>query len=410
MLRPAHLQTPTCQNGGMSDQLPPNDNRDWTPVAPPHPYGAAGATQPGSAQPGSTPPQQPQGRAFAITAMGLGLAALLTVIVSALYFSDFVAIGAGIGVVAAVVGIVALVQRHAPRVASITGIAAAAAAVLVAAVVFGMHLGGSSPFDTSTGSGAEASDDSGAQDGSGDRGTGDEASGDADADTDTDTDTNATDPALMWPANFATGGFHFTQGEDGPQLLRSDPLDGNTAPQPADVNRAEGPADFLLYVDYRCPHCFDFEAANIERIQQLVTDGLATIEIRPMAFVSDLSPALSGAMMCVAQEQPDDAWQAHTTLLGPDVQNLTSLESIVEALDAGVGGLDGASSSCIADLRFAQFAQAVGQWYTMSPVPHSIDPDLQVRGTPLAVVNGVPYTGMPADKEAFEVFLSEQSL
>lgn len=368
-----------CKNGGMSDEqpiTPQNDqpDREWIPVPPPNPYSAEGPGAGGA------------GRGLAIAAMAVGLVALLTAGVSAFYFSLFIVLAAVLGLVAVALGIVALVKRRL-RPAAVTGLVAGALAVCIAVGVGGLALGavlsqGALSSDEGSGSG-EARDWSAEE---------------------------QSENLIEWPANMGTGGILFVAGSDGPVPARSEPLAAGTAPEAPATDREDGPADILLYVDYRCPHCVDFEAANAQTLERLVSEGRATLEIRPMAFVQPFSTRLSGAMACMVDAQPDSAWAAHLALLSRETQQVDDTAGLVSALDEATGGLDADARSCVESDRFAVFADALSEWYVGAPVPNAVDPQLQVRGTPLAVVNGVAYTGSPEDGAAFLAFLEGQGL
>lgn len=363
----------------MSDeQQPTPENREWIAVPPPNPYTAAGSAA-GSA---------PGGRGLAISAMALGLVAILTAVVAALYFSWFALLAAVLGVAAAGLGIAALVRRQTPRPASITGVITGALAVVVSVSAGALMLG------AFLGAGIGSESDAAA--------TGSEANG--------WTPGSEAESLIDWPANMATGGVLFTAGTAGPEPVRSAPITAGTAPGSAAIDRENGPADILLHVDYRCPHCVEFETANAQLLEELVQSGAATLEIRPLAFVSPFSVQLSGAMACLVDAQPESAWAAHRALLSPETQGIADAAELADALDAATGGLAAEARDCIESGRFVSFAEELSAWVTRNPVPNAVDPQLRVQGTPLAVVNGVAYTGHPDDGAAFAAFLAELGL
>jgi protein-disulfide isomerase len=59
----------------------------------------------------------------------------------------------------------------------------------------------------------------------------------------------------------------------------------------------QGAKDHIdLYLDFRCPHCKDFEDESGGTIDKMVDDGTATVTYWPLAFVSpDASPRLANA-------------------------------------------------------------------------------------------------------------------
>src|SRR5690606_36825671 len=109
------------------------------------------------------------------------------------------------------------------------------------------------------------------------------------------------------------------------------------------------------------------------------------------------SSRTAAAMACIASEQPEAAWDAHTALLS-DFQPEEGTtghdnEAIVEHLDQATGGLSADVKQCIADERNVPFAQAFNTWALSNPVPDSKAQGAEVTGTPYVMVNGVQFTG-----------------
>lgn len=85
-------------------------------------------------------------------------------------------------------------------------------------------------------------------------------------------------------------------------------VDATSAPEPAlitgpgtdgkgvTVGKQGAKAHIDLYLDFRCPHCKDFEDESGATIDKMVDDGTATVTYWPLAFVSpDASPRLANA-------------------------------------------------------------------------------------------------------------------
>lgn len=360
----------------------PVDERQWIPVPPPHPYAAAAAPR--------------GGRLLAILAMALGLVSLLSVGVGARFLSPlYVYVGIVLAVAAIVLGIVALVKRSRPKAAAITGLVAGGLSVVVS-VVFAIVMSVLLVATTVDMQRAEERDPG--------------QSSDSEPQT-----------LLEWPANMATGGIVFEQGDQGPgpAVRPSDPLSAGEAPTPIEVDRAGGTPDVVVYLDYRCPYCLHFEEANGDFLGELASSGGATVQVVPLTFLdrvdaSSYSSRAAGAMACIVDGQPESAWAAHTTLLSAAVQPSESVpghanEELIAALDPAVGGLDGGVRDCIESERFVPFSQALNSWVFANTVPNAADPAQQVTGTPLVLVNGVAYTGQPSDPAAFRQFFDEQT-
>lgn len=354
-----------------------SEQQQWIQVPPPNPYSAAKAP----------------GRGLAIAAMAVGLVAILTTAVAAFYFSVFVLLGALIGLVAIVLGIIALVIRQRPKGASITGLVAGALALILAIATGSVALAAMiMPDGPSAGS------------------------GDASAEPQPSDPGDDSESLLVWPANMATGGLAFGPGAE---LLASPALETGATPAPLPVARngeeAAAPNDVHLYVDYRCPHCAEFEQTNGGLLEEALQAGTITVEVTPLAFVDRNRSALaSAAMACIADAQPEVAWAAHETLLGPAAQadadgSAAGLATLLDGALSDVGGLSGEAGECIQSEHFVPFAQALSDWGLANPVPNASDPSLTVSATPTILVNGVPYQGSLVDPAEFRAFLDEQT-
>ena len=67
------------------------------------------------------------------------------------------------------------------------------------------------------------------------------------------------------------------------------------------VGKAGAKAHIDLYLDFRCPHCAEFEEATGPTIDKLVEDGTATLTYWPLMFVSpNDSPRLANAFAAAA--------------------------------------------------------------------------------------------------------------
>jgi protein-disulfide isomerase len=67
------------------------------------------------------------------------------------------------------------------------------------------------------------------------------------------------------------------------------------------VGKAGAKSNIDLYLDFRCPHCAEFESATGSTLDQLVENGTTTITYWPLAFVSPQdSPRLANAFAASA--------------------------------------------------------------------------------------------------------------
>lgn len=375
------------------DQLPdpaphsdPASHTDHAPrYAPPpgyvpeHPYAA--------------PPRQ-QGTAHVTTggiadvSMGLGLAAVLTVVVSALYLTAFAAVGALLGAAAIVLGTIGLVKRR-RRWTGITGVVSGAVAALGAVALLLIAVFGLAA--DAIGAASAARGGSGSQ--------GPQAS------------------SAEWPESFATGALLFSGDASGVRMVEPQFEAGTDFPVEADTD-----ADRVrVYVDYSCPYCSMFEEANGDTLEELLAGGDALVEVVPLNFLDRVSMGAryssraSGAMTCLAELQPGSAWSAHRALLSAEFQPAEGTTgpddaALIANLEAASGSLSPDVVSCIQDRRYVDFAQRLNDWVSEHPVPGAVDPAARVDSTPFIMANGVRYTGDPADAASFRGFLAEQGI
>lgn len=344
------------------------------------------------------------GTALAIGALAAGLVALLTSIVSVRYAFGGPLVAAFVGIVAVLLAITAISAKQRPLGAAVVGLVAGALALLLSlGVAWGAQF-------TRPGSPGQA-----------------QAPERAPSDDSEGSDRARGGITAAWPDRMATGGVVF-----GADLM---PLDtgvrsSGEAPIPFASHRGTDPVDIILYVDYRCPHCQSFERTHADTLAAIVSNGEATLEIKPLTFLdsvsegSDYSSRAAGLLACAADEQPESAWSIHEMLLNPNIQPPAPGVGhddvfLLAAADYALGGSGDPSSSdsplnarlqrCVAESRFVPFVQELNAWTFSNPVPGA-DPELRVEGTPLAVVAGKPFLGAPTDRAAFREFLLSQGI
>lgn len=69
------------------------------------------------------------------------------------------------------------------------------------------------------------------------------------------------------------------------------------------VGQASAKVNLDVYLDFRCPHCKDFEDESGDTINKLVDDGTVTLTYWPLMFVNpDNSPRLANAFAAAAAQ------------------------------------------------------------------------------------------------------------
>lgn len=225
---------------------------------------------------------------------------------------------------------------------------------------------------------------------------------------------NVNAPAAPGPANMASDGILL--GSDGTTVSAATTvaLEADADPIATDQSALTDTANIVMYVDYLCPICGDFENTNGEQITSWVTAGNATVEIHPISILDRLSSGskyatrAANAAACVANYEPDTFLAFNTAMFADqpaeNTTGLTNDELASVAESAGVTSTEVAS--CITDETYADWVEASTQRALAGPIPNS-DIDT-VEGTPTVLVNGVKYAGSNSDAAAFEAFVTKQ--
>lgn len=140
------------------------------------------------------------------------------------------------------------------------------------------------------------------------------------------------------------------------------------------VGKAGAKAHIDLYLDFRCPHCADFEKETGATIDKLVQDGTATLTYWPLQFVNpDASPRLANAFAAAAAN--GKALSYADEMYGDFSKSWTTDQLLDLGKQLGVG-----------DPTFQQAVQnnTYGGW--LESVSNAAD-DRGVTGTPTVYVN-----------------------
>jgi protein-disulfide isomerase len=121
------------------------------------------------------------------------------------------------------------------------------------------------------------------------------------------------------------------------------------------IGDPNAPIHFLEYLDFACPHCANYEDETIiPFIQQAVTSGQATYEVRTMTFVAgELSTNAAYAMFCAGEQGA--AWEMHDAMFkhyNVDHAQAYTVDGL-QQIGAELGLDTDALASCIASGRYA---------------------------------------------------------
>ena len=222
-------------------------------------------------------------------------------------------------------------------------------------------------------------------------------------------------PAGPGPANMASDGILLTAGDDGGITAVETPaLDAGEDPTPTVPDESGEVANIVMYIDYLCPFCGQFEATNSESIRTMVESGAATLEVHPIAILTSKSAGTryseraANAAACVADSSPDSFFDFNAILFENQPEEgtagLTNDELKSLADEVGVSSLP-AIEQCIDDVQFKSWVQDATNRALAGPIPNT-DPELpSITGTPTVLVNGQQYGGSLEDPQEFQAFV-----
>ena len=225
---------------------------------------------------------------------------------------------------------------------------------------------------------------------------------------------NSTAPASAGPLNMASDGILLTGDGTSVTAVETTAVPADATPDPTDHSALTDTANIAMYVDYLCPYCGQFEAANAEQITNWVTAGNATLEVHPISILdgnsagSKYSTRAANAAACVANYDPNNFLPVHTALFANQpAEGTTGLTNAqLVSLVEGAGVTDADVTSCINNQEFSSWVGTATDRALSGPLGNA---DIEkVSGTPTVLVNGVSYTGSLSDATAFASFVAEQ--
>jgi protein-disulfide isomerase len=214
------------------------------------------------------------------------------------------------------------------------------------------------------------------------------------------------------PQNMASDGIVLT-GVDGKiQVVETPALAAGAEPTASALDDSGTVANIVVYVDYLCPFCGQFETTNSDSIRTMVESGAATLEVHPVAILTNKSAGTqyslraANAAACVAEYSPEAFFDFNSLLFENQPEEgsagLTNDELKDFVKQSGASSLS-SINSCIDDTRFKAWVQASTNRALTEKVPNS---DLDsVTGTPTVLVNGKQYVGSLTDPAEFQSFV-----
>ncbi|WP_232828302.1 DsbA family protein [Kribbella monticola] len=141
------------------------------------------------------------------------------------------------------------------------------------------------------------------------------------------------------------------------------------------IGKTGAKSNIDLYLDFRCPHCEEFETATGATLDKLVEDGTATITYWPLAFVSpEDSPRLANAFAASAAN--GKALSFVDAVYG-DFSKAWTTDQLMQ-LGTQLGINDAKYQAAVNGNSYAGWLDSISNAST----------DRKVTGTPTAFVNG----------------------
>ena len=154
------------------------------------------------------------------------------------------------------------------------------------------------------------------------------------------------------------------------------------------IGSADAPHQVVVYEDFLCPFCGEFEAAGHEELAQLAEDGKVQVEYRPFVLLSGAGPYSTSSTMVwslvLQQDGPVVAKKFHDLLFAnqPSEEGpFPSREDLIAL--AGQAGADTAKLTTAAD-------DGSGVDWPVAATKSA--EKLGVRSTPTVILDGKPFT------------------
>jgi protein-disulfide isomerase len=222
---------------------------------------------------------------------------------------------------------------------------------------------------------------------------------------------NGTRPPASGPLNMLSDGILFTGDGKAATATATAAIQPGAQPVATVPGTDKSVAHVVIYIDYQCPYCKQFETTNSDQLSKWVTGGIATLEVHPIAILDNSSQGTryasraANAMACVANFDPNSFLKVSTALFTSQPPEATSgLDNSKISSIVALGGAPGADvAKCINDETFKGWVTSATTRAHTGPLPNTAEAN--VAGTPLILVNGQKYTGSLTDASAFYSFV-----
>ncbi|PFG29544.1 DsbA family protein [Paramicrobacterium agarici] len=211
------------------------------------------------------------------------------------------------------------------------------------------------------------------------------------------------------PKNMISDGILFTAGENGAAVVETPAMEEGGTPTPTDYSQYSDAVNVIVYLDYMCPYCGQFEQANGEMLTSLTASGDITLEMHPISFLDSMSQGTeystraANAMAAVANYQPEVFLDANAALFAnqpaENTEGLTDDEIWSILQSAGVS--DENVKKAIDEGTFSTWVGEQTDRAMDENLPYLTgDNAAPLSGTPTVIIDGSLYQGSITDSGA----------
>ncbi|WP_166999631.1 DsbA family protein [Paramicrobacterium fandaimingii] len=214
--------------------------------------------------------------------------------------------------------------------------------------------------------------------------------------------------AAAGPKNMISDGILFTSEGGQPVPIETPAMKEGETPTLTDYSQYSDAVNVVVYLDYLCPICGQFEQANGEMLTQLTASGNITLELHPVAFLDRLSQGTeyssraANAMAAVANYHPELFLTANTAMFNsqPKENSEGLTDDEIWSILQSAGVTDENVKKAMDEETFAGWVADATERAMNSSDYSYLDTPAPVSGTPTVVINGTQYKGGVADTEA----------
>lgn len=176
-----------------------------------------------------------------------------------------------------------------------------------------------------------------------------------------------------------------------PETPPSEP-DADGVVEPGTAAESGDPVQIVIWQDFDCVHCKEFENQYADELTELVDNGDATVEYRTVNFLDNATNYSSRSA---------NAFYAVADQVGVDEAMAFQVEMFEHQ---GTGGIDDQQIIDIAANHGADITDAVnsGEWRTMVNYATALSQDNGITGTPTVMIDGTQWDQEQSMKDAVD--------